>query len=99
MTEDEAWASLNAALQEHTPLCDGIELFTADRLSDDERDLCERICAGCDVLGLCDAYAVTAKVDFGFWAGRSYSPKRNRITSTTDVEAASSAPINRRNTP
>jgi hypothetical protein len=70
-----AWDALNASLQETATPCDGRALFTADRLSDEQRALCASICTTCPIAVLCDAYASAAKVPSGFWAGHSYSPK------------------------
>ncbi|GAA2910655.1 hypothetical protein JOD62_001700 [Microbacterium keratanolyticum] len=75
MSADDAWDALNDALAHTTPACEGRVLFTADRLSDDQRALCKSICARCPLFDLCDAYAITAKVESGYWAGHSYSPK------------------------
>lgn len=75
MNADEAWASLNAFLRGVAPLCRGLDLFTADRLTDDQLDLCASICSRCPVAGLCGAYAASARVQSGFWAGHFYSPK------------------------
>lgn len=103
MSADEAWELLNAELEEVAPPCDGLDEFTADRLSDDERELCELICARCPLLDLCDAYASAAKVPSGFWAGYSWThngkqpsgprPRGGRPKKTTDAEADTSAPI------
>lgn len=75
MTSDNAWDALNDALEHMAPACESRALFTADRLTDDQRALCESICARCPLFDLCDAYAVTTKVESSFWAGYSYSPK------------------------
>ncbi|WP_347756815.1 WhiB family transcriptional regulator [Agrococcus sp. ProA11] len=73
MTPAVAWSALNAALEDNAPPCDGRALFTADRLSEEERALCASICASCPVLDLCNAYAVASGPTFGFWAGHAYS--------------------------
>ena len=78
MTADTAWDALNEALEHYTPLCDGRALFTADSRTDEQRALCASICARCPVADLCDAYATAANVAAGFWAGRSYPPKRTQ---------------------
>lgn len=77
MTADAAWDALSSALEHVTPPCEGLDAFTADRLTDDERYMCESICAGCPLADVCEAYATAAQVESGFWAGRSYSLKRN----------------------
>lgn len=88
MTADAAWDALNEALEDVTPPCSGLPLFTADSLTDEQRAECSRICARCPIADLCDAYATAAKADAGFWAGVERSPKRRRAaTSTTDAGA------------
>lgn len=72
---DLALQALNASLQETAPPCDGRALFTADRLTDEERALCASICAACPVADLCGAYATAVRVTFGFWGGHPYTPK------------------------
>lgn len=86
MSAEAAWGALNKALEEVTPGCSGLPLFTADSRTDDERATCEVICARCPVFDLCDAYA-TAAADAGFWAGAERSPKRRRASTTTDAGA------------
>lgn len=103
MSADEAWELLNAELREVTPPCDGLDEFTAGGLTDDERELCESICARCPLLDLCDAYASAARVTSGFWAGHLWTtkgkqpsgprPRGGRPKKTTDAEADTSAPI------
>jgi hypothetical protein len=75
MTADDAWGDLSASLEDSEPLCNGLELFTADRLPDEDRAWCASICALCPVTDLCDAYATAAKVTAGFWAGHFYTSK------------------------
>ncbi len=72
---ERAWGALHASLREFLPPCHARDLFTADRLSDQQRAECASICASCPVAGLCDAYATAAKVPSGFWAGHLYTPK------------------------
>ena len=104
MSADAAWLSLNAALQDYAPPCTGHASFTADSRSDAQQAGCASICARCPIADLCGAYAAASKVDTGFWAGVDRSirgkpgPPRRNVTSTTDAEAVSSAPIER-NTP
>lgn len=108
MNADMAWASLNAALQDREPECAGLDLFTADGLSDADRTVCASICAQCPVIAECASYASAAGVTAGFWAGHLYTvkgkqpsgprvragrPKKNTTPSTTDAEAVPSAPI------
>lgn len=71
---DDAWDALSTALKAYTPRCSGLILFTADRLSADERAMCASVCARCPVADLCGAYATADKVTAGFWAGHQYTP-------------------------
>lgn len=75
MTPDDAWNALNSAPEHKAPPCEDLDLFTADRLTPEERTRCESVCASCPLLAVCDAYAVTAKVQAGFWAGYLYTLK------------------------
>ena len=77
MNPDDAWAwiALDAALREVTPPCDGDPLFTAERLTDREREHCADLCARCPLLDLCDDYAMAVMPPAGFWAGYLYSAK------------------------
>lgn len=75
VTADDAWDALHASLRESLPPCADRALFTADRLSEEQRDECAAICATCSVASPCGAYAIAAKVKAGFWAGRLYSAK------------------------
>ncbi len=72
---ESAWEALHASLCELLPPCHARDLFTADRLSDEQMTECAAICQRCPVLELCDAYATAARPPSGFWAGRFYSPK------------------------
>ena len=72
MTAEDAWDALNASLRDSPPPCDQRALFTADRLTEEQRALCASICADCPVFELCGAYATTARVTSGFWAGHLY---------------------------
>lgn len=72
MSANGARHALNEALKYAEPACNGRSLFTADRLTDDQRALCAYICAGCPVFDLCDAYATAANPEVGFWAGHVY---------------------------
>jgi hypothetical protein len=75
MSPDDAWDALSSALARIAPPCDGKALFTADRLTPTQRAECAAVCAPCPVADLCETYAVTAKVESGFWAGHSYTFK------------------------
>lgn len=75
MSADAAWEALNESVRDYAPPCTGLDVFTADRLSDEARAACASICASCPVADLCGAYATEAKVDSGYWAGRSYPQK------------------------
>lgn len=73
--EARAWDALDSALEWYAPPCDDDPLFTADRLTEGERALCELACARCLVSVLCGNYAEAANVPSGFWAGHQYTPK------------------------
>ncbi|MGW9629067.1 WhiB family transcriptional regulator [Agromyces sp. NPDC055520] len=88
MTPDAAWVPLNKALQDYTPPCSGLDLYTADSRTDEQRAECSSICARCPIADLCGAYATATKVDSGFWAGTDRSPKRKRATSSTTDSGA-----------
>lgn len=75
VTADDAWDALSAALARIAPACDGEALFTADRLTPEQRAACAAVCGRCPVEELCDTYATTAQVESGFWAGHSYTFK------------------------
>lgn len=99
MNADTAWDALNVALVKEVPGCSGLDLFTADRRTDEQRALCASICARCPLVDPCHAYATTAKVDSGYWAGVERAVSR-RPTRTPDAGAVTPAPINKkRNTP
>jgi hypothetical protein len=103
MSADAAWLSLNAALQDREPKCAGLDDFTADALTDEERAWCASICGSCPVSAECDEYASAAGVTAGFWAGHSWThhgkqpsgprPRGGRPKKTPDAEAVTSAPI------
>ncbi|WP_181015952.1 WhiB family transcriptional regulator [Microbacterium sp. BH-3-3-3] len=95
MNADTAWDALDAALDHEAPGCSGLDLFTADRRTDEQRDLCASICARCPLLDPCDDYATTAKVDSGYWAGVERAVSR-RATRTPDAGAVTPAPITNR---
>jgi hypothetical protein len=78
VTADAAWDALATELQYVEPPCDGRALFTAARLTPEQRDACAALCATCPVFDLCENYATAARVDFGFWAGHSYTRKGKR---------------------
>lgn len=78
MSPDAAWEPLAAALEDYAPPCNGRDMFTSDGLTDEDRELCASICAGCPIADMCGTYASAAKVDSGFWAGVDRSPKRKR---------------------
>lgn len=60
--EEAAWAALDDALQDYEPPCEGNPLFTADRLTDGEREALGYRCARCLVSDLCEAFATAANV-------------------------------------
>ena len=95
--EEVAWQALSDALDEVTPRCTGNPLFTADRLTNEEREALGYMCAGCPVFDLCADYADAAGVKAGFWAGQLFTIKGpskftpSTTTQATDAEADSSA--------
>ncbi|MEZ0141044.1 WhiB family transcriptional regulator [Microbacterium sp. NRRL B-14842] len=95
MSTDDAWADLNAALEDYAPPCSGLHLFVADSRTDDQRDECSVICGRCPIRDLCHHYAVASRVDAGYWAGidRASRGRGRPRTSTTDAGAVSTAPI------
>lgn len=56
-----AWDALHVSLHKSAPPCNRRALFTADRLSNEQRAECGSICATYSVAVLCDAYATAAK--------------------------------------
>lgn len=63
-------AALVAAMEEHTPGCDGLETFARDRFSDPaELEMMRRICQECPLRDLCAAFAVAGRPAAGLWAG------------------------------
>lgn len=91
---EAAWAALDDALQEYDPPCKGDPLYTTDeRLTPDDLALMGSLCASCDVLIECHAYATAAKVQAGYWAGRKYGRTPRITRKTTDAGAVSPAPI------
>lgn len=69
---EQAYDQLSRALAERGPECDGVDLFTADRLTRADIEVLKPICAACDVALLCRQYAKIAKLKHGYWAGRNY---------------------------
>jgi Transcription factor WhiB. len=95
---DTAWDALNAALDQEAPGCSGLDLFTADRRTEEQRAMCASICARCPFIHPCDTYALAARVDFGYWAGVERAVSR-RATRTPDAGAVTPAPTTtKRNT-
>lgn len=78
VTADDAWAALSKALEEEVPLCEGDDLFTADRLAPEDAAFCLALCAACPVLAECRAYATAARPASGYWAGRQYGKQTGR---------------------
>lgn len=88
MTPDDAWTALDSALRRYSPPCAGLDVFTADRRTDDERALCASICMKCPIRDLCDAYATAARVEGGYWAGADRNPRRKSSSTTADRTAS-----------
>lgn len=95
MTKEEAaWLALDKALQDYSPPCTDDPLFTTDdRLTPDDLGLMGSLCASCDVLAECRAYATAAKPGVGYWAGRKHGRAQRTARKTTDAGAVSPAPI------
>lgn len=72
MLPDDAYTQLSRALEMRAPECDGIDLFTADRISATDAEILAPICARCDVALLCRQYAKAEKPKVGYWAGKRY---------------------------
>ena len=89
MTAEElALDALNRALKWYETPCADDPSFTADRLTESERALCELACARCLVSNLCEGYAKAAGVTAGFWSGHSYTSKgRAQTTPRGDSDA------------
>lgn len=76
------YATLIAAMEDHPPACDGLEVFTADRFDDPEQtDMMRGICRDCPLLQLCEAFAAAGKPAAGMWAGRTPGEVR-RLSGT-----------------
>lgn len=65
---------LLTAMREDRPVCLGDRRFTDDRLriSDDAEEFADmaEACASCPLLDACREFAVMARPEAGFWAGR-----------------------------
>lgn len=72
------WAALESALMDNSPPCAGDARFTLD----DPPDALAVICRRCPIRVACRVYAVKARPEAGYWAGRHYgnvsreTPKR-----------------------
>lgn len=78
MSAETTWDALNRALQTYTPPCEGHAAFTADFRTELQGVRCASVFARCPIADLCGAYARTAKVDSGYWAGVDHNPRRRR---------------------
>jgi hypothetical protein len=76
VTPEAAWEALSDALERYVPPCTDDPLFTADKLAPDDQEFCAALCAGCPIALECEAYAVTAKVQAGYWAGHQYASRK-----------------------
>jgi len=73
---DAAYSQLSRALETRAPECNGIDLFTTDKLTRVDIEVLKPICAACDAALLCRQYARAAKPKHGFWAGRNYGDRK-----------------------
>ena len=63
-------AELMVAMENETPGCDGLEVFTYDRFADPEQtEMMRAICDACPLLDLCQAFAIVGRPAAGMWAG------------------------------
>lgn len=76
VTPEAAWTALSTALDDYAPPCTDDPLFTADKLAPEDQAFCAALCEGCPVAPECEAYAVTAKVQAGYWAGHQYASRK-----------------------
>lgn len=58
---------LRERLRETVPACAGMPEYTADQHSAEDRERMAEICAGCDVLEQCQAFATASRPVAGFW--------------------------------
>ena len=70
MRAHEAWLELVEAMETHRPACEGIDLFTADDLTNADVSACAAVCAECPLFIECDAYRRIARPAAGVWAGK-----------------------------
>lgn len=74
-------AALMRAMEDETPGCDGLEVFTRDRFSDPEQtEMMRGICRDCPLLDLCEAFAAAGKPSAGMWAGMTPAEVRQAPT-------------------
>lgn len=69
--------ALQNALRTTKPACDGIDEFTADKISPDTASMLATICATCPVRALCAAFAANGKPGSGFWAGTTVETRQS----------------------
>lgn len=77
ITGESEYRALVHAYQHVDPDCLDDARFTADveDLDDDDKAVMRDICHACPLLGLCTAYARTARPKGGYWAGKHWGRK------------------------
>lgn len=68
----DEYDALSRVLKKTEPGCRDVDEFTADRIRPDEIPKLAAICAACDVLQQCAAFAAAERPRAGFWAGKSW---------------------------
>ena len=71
----EAYDTLQKAMTVTLAPCDGIELFTADTLSNADKAALTAICDTCLLFDKCRTYADAARPTAGLWAGKTYTTR------------------------
>jgi len=69
----EAYAALSLAMISTEPECSGLELFTADSPTADDKAVMGPICNSCPLFALCRVYGDLERPKAGYWAGKTYS--------------------------
>lgn len=77
-----AHEQLMTQMRTNPPECLGLDLFTANRLSQPDMRVLQAICDECPLLAACRAYATAARPLAGFWGGkyhRSYIRRQEYV--------------------